>query len=365
MAHIFGRTFVSSNRVFAADETGPGNIDTSIPVLASTAAIPVGHLTDPDFRVYVGTSDGKIAVFHEPVSDPPQMFQITSQPVLWSLYHAAGQLYLGTGDFSTPDSGTLLALDDKTLAVRWQIALGGPVMYPVGVAYQGNVPKQVIVTNGNPNAAVSGLDVATGAELWSAPDSAIDGPRVHNGVVYYGNSFDASVTARSASDGQLLWSFKTPRNANFHLPMAAGGVVWATSEAFEIVALNASNGSALWEVRGVLFPGPPAVHFDHNFGLALLVYSEGFGIGPGFLRGLDANTGAQLWTSSAPVSQPGMQSSIPIIIQPNQFFGDFQVQVGSSDGSLMSFNVFDGQMFWQAQLNPGEPIFGRPHWAYF
>jgi outer membrane protein assembly factor BamB len=363
MAHVFGRTFVSSNQVFAVDETGPGNTDISSPIQAVTPAIPVGRLTDPDFRVYVGTSDGKIAVFHEPLSNPPQIFQVTGEPVLWSLYHAAGVLYLGTGDFST--SGTLLALDDSTLAVRWQIALGGPVLYPVGVAYQGNTPKQVIVTNGNPNATVRGLDVATGAELWSVPDSTIEGPRVHNGVVYYANGSDSSVTARSASDGQLLWRFKSPRNANFHLPMAAGGVVWATSEAFDIVALNASNGGVLWEVRGVLFPGPPSVHFDHNYGLALLVYGEGFGTGPGFLRGLDANTGAQLWTSSAPVSQSGMQSSIPIIVQPNQFFGDFQVQVGSSFGTLMSFNAFNGQMFWEEQLNPSEPIFVKPHWAYF
>src|SRR5664279_3883725 len=144
MAHVFGRTFVSSNRVFGIAETGPRNADISNPIQATTPAIPVGKLTDPDFRVYVGTSDGQIAVFRGALSDPPQLFQVTSEPVLWSLYHAAGVLYLGTGDFSTPNSGTLLALDDRTLSVRWQIALGGPVLYPVAVAYGGSVPKQVV-----------------------------------------------------------------------------------------------------------------------------------------------------------------------------------------------------------------------------
>ena len=195
-----------------------------------------------------------------------------------------------------------------------------------------------------------GLDVTTGTELWSVPDSTIDGPRVHNGVVYYANGSDSSVTARSANDGQLLWRFKSPRNANFHMPMAAGGVVWATSEAFEIVALNASNGGVLSDVRGVLFPGPPSVHFDHNYGLALLVYSEGFGTGPGFLRGLDANTGAQLLDFIGSGVAARYASVHPwIIVQPDQFFGDFQVQVGSSFGTLMSFDAFNGQMFWETE----------------
>ena len=69
----------------------------------------------------------------------------------------SGSALSGDGGLLDPQLGTLLALDDRTLAVRWQIALGGPALYPVGVAYQGNVPKQVIVTNGNPSAACADL----------------------------------------------------------------------------------------------------------------------------------------------------------------------------------------------------------------
>jgi hypothetical protein len=95
MAHIMGLTFVSSGQVFSLDESG-SNFEASAPINAITPAVPVGQLIDNDFRVYAGTTDGNIAVFHRQISNPLQLFHVTDQPVLWSLYHAARTLYLGT-----------------------------------------------------------------------------------------------------------------------------------------------------------------------------------------------------------------------------------------------------------------------------
>jgi outer membrane protein assembly factor BamB len=195
MAHIAGKTFVASDRVYAMDE-GNENFEMSAPLGAVSGLVSVGRLDLPDFRGYVATTGGNIAFFQ--ISDlnvPPQLFHVTDLPVLWSLYHAAGVLYLGTGDFSVPGPFALIAIDDRTFIPRWQVASSGPIMFPVGVGYQGNVPKQVIVSSGNPNPVVRALDVTTGAELWSAPDTAF-GQRVHQEVVYYGNLSDSTLRAR-------------------------------------------------------------------------------------------------------------------------------------------------------------------------
>ena len=140
MAHIAGRTFVSIDRLFSIDETGSGLI-ASPPFRGITAPVPVGHLSDSDFRVYVGTTDGNIALFHGDGPGAPQLFHVTDRPVLWSLYHAAGVVYLGTGQFGASPPFGLFALDDQTLALKWLLSSEGPVAFPVGVAYDGNTPK--------------------------------------------------------------------------------------------------------------------------------------------------------------------------------------------------------------------------------
>jgi outer membrane protein assembly factor BamB len=250
--------------------------------------------------------------------------------------------------------------NDRTFSPRWQVSSAGPVMYPAGVAYDGNVPKQVIFSSGNPNPQVRALDVATGAELWSVPDVAL-GQHIHQGVVYYGDLNDNSLKARSTSDGTLIWRFTNPRNFNFQRPTAAGGVVWATTEGNQIYALRVSDGAVLWEVEINGHPGVPVVHFDHTWGTSLVAVAEQNGAVPGYLKAFDPNTGRALWTSSDPVSQPGGSCTDPIVIP--HFENGFQVQVGTFDGTLMTFSASNGQLLWQRPLSPGLALIASPHWA--
>ena len=77
-------------------DEGNENFEMSAPLGAVSGLVSVGRLDLPDFRGYVATTGGNIAFFQ--ISDlnvPPQLFHVTDLPVLWSLYHAAGVLYLG------------------------------------------------------------------------------------------------------------------------------------------------------------------------------------------------------------------------------------------------------------------------------
>jgi outer membrane protein assembly factor BamB len=354
MAHIMGMTFVSNGRVFWMDEANR-NFGQSAPINAVTAAIPVGPLTDPKFRVYVGTSDGNIALF--PGDNPPQVIHVTDASILWSLYHAADTVYLGTGDFQSDGPFPFLALDDQTFAVRWSTMSSGPVTYPAGVSYTGNVPQQVIFGCGEPNHAVRAFDVATGTELWNVPEYAF-GVKVHQGVVYYANIVDSTLRARSAATGTLLWSYRNSHNFNFQRPATAGGVVWASTVGNEVYAFRASDGAVLWVVQtGIHGLTRPLMYFDHTQGLSLLAVAEQNGVNPGFVKALDANTGALLWTSSDPVSSQGGSCSDPIVISRGL------VQVGTWDGRLMTFRGRDGRLVWARSLTPGSPLVATPHWA--
>jgi len=363
MAHIAGLTYVTNNQVFCLDEGGGGHVfEASAGINATTAAVSVGQLIDPDFRVYVGTSDGKVALFAGGrLTNPPQLFQVTNQLVYLSLYHAAGVIYVGTGNLLSLGPGSVIALDDLTFAPRWEVAAGGLVSLPVGVAYEGSVPKQVIFTNGNPNPSVTALDVITGAEVWSVPEPA-SGQKVHEGVVYYGNwGGDNTLRARSASDGTLLWKFTNPSNFNFNTPVVAGGVVWASSAGNQLFALQAGDGSVLWEATVNGHPGIPVLFFEHDYyNVSLVAVAEQAENFPGYLRAFDANTGAELWTSSMPVAQAGELCTDPILIPAEN---GHQIQIGIFEGALMTFNAFNGQLTWQKNLTPGSQLVAKPHWV--
>jgi outer membrane protein assembly factor BamB len=206
MSHIMGLTYVTTNgRVFAVDESGSLN-GVSIQINAISGPVSVGQLIVPDFRIYVGTTDGKVALFENSlgggVGGPPQLFQVTNQIIL-SLYHASGVVYVGTGPLS-PGPFSLIALDDRTFGRLWDVSPTSWVVNPAGVGYEGNVPKEVVFSSVNSsslNASLLAVDVATGAELWSVSEEAVFGQRVHEGVVYYANTGGNSLNARLASDG--------------------------------------------------------------------------------------------------------------------------------------------------------------------
>ena len=64
-----------------------------------------------------------------------------------------------------------------------------------------------------------------------------------------------------------------------------------------------------------------------------------------------------------PVSQPGWSCSDPIVIP--HFENGFQVQVGTFDGTLLTFNALNGQLNWQKQITPGSALIAKPHWAAY
>jgi outer membrane protein assembly factor BamB len=73
---------------------------------------------------------------------------------------------------------------------------------------------------------------------------------------------------------------------------------------------------------------------------------------PGYLHAFDPNTGAPIWTSSVAVTQPGWSCTDPIIAAGSL------IQVGTFDGTLLSFDIHTGQLVWKRRTSSGL----RLHW---
>ncbi|PYK96847.1 MAG: hypothetical protein DME19_18350 [Verrucomicrobia bacterium] len=170
--------------------------------------------------------------------------------------------------------------------------------------------------------------------------------------------------------GPPIWTFNAPGDGTGYdmhaIPVldAAGTKLYIGSDFGKFSCLNTSDGST--PVGWTDFTVPTGTDkrirsgaaLDPNNPLGSTVY---FHCNNGYLYALDANTGAQRWTAYTAneggppvdpdfVTQP--VSSSPVVDSSGVVF------VGSSDGSVYSFNPSTGAQIWRVVLNPAavEPV---------
>ena len=116
----------------------------------------------------------------------------------------------------------------------------------IGAVYVGGV-------NGKA-AELTEIDRFTGKPLWTGAVSggAINAaPTVNNGIVYASN--DSSVYAFKADDGGLRWVRSLGGDLDGR-PTVADGMVFVTSFANTVYAIDAVDGSLLWEYAAGAVP---------------------------------------------------------------------------------------------------------------
>jgi outer membrane protein assembly factor BamB len=98
---------------------------------------------------------------------------------------------------------------------------------------------------------------STNQTLWRFNTGGpVDSPVVSGGLVYIG-SLDDNVYALNASDGSLVWKYKT--GGNVLSPAAvADGKVYVGSEDNKVYALNATTGAYIWSYKtdGIVISSP-------------------------------------------------------------------------------------------------------------
>lgn len=145
--------------------------------------------------------------------------------------------------FAAGKDGSITRLEDGKQA--WRISAGQQISGGVGAD-----AKVVVV--GTMKGDVLAFDAATGKEIWKAHTSSdiLAAPAVGEGLVIV-RSGDSRIFAYDAADGRRRWVYQRSTPA-LTLRTSVGvvftnGAVFAGFPGGKLVAINASNGAAVWE----------------------------------------------------------------------------------------------------------------------
>nr|WP_280140973.1 PKD domain-containing protein [Haloferax larsenii] len=301
-----------SNLGYYPNETGP----TSAPIEAWNITDGTPMVMQPTIvgdTLYFAFHDGGKLYAVDPVTGAEKWNATPggSSGSTWTTpAYANGVLFLGTNDYKlhaiNATDGTELWNYSTQTNVR-----SAPAVVD-GVVYFGS-------NDGN----MTALNATTGEELWyhtlSQPVLVESNPAVVDGVVYFGAD-DDNVTALNATTGQKIWNYTavdeiqsdaTVANNTVFIggdssgvfytmtgdvdgsPVYADGTLYAGSRGGDLVALDAVDGSKLWNVSGDDFRGAPVVAGD-------VLYISDFGNGT--VHAFNATDGSELWQYDSPTA---------------------------------------------------------------
>ncbi len=165
----------------------------------------------------------------------------------------------------------------------------------------------------------------TGGAVYSSP-SIVDG------IVYIGSS-DANLYAFDESSGQVLWVWRTGA-AVVASPAVQGGTVYVPSLDQTLYSLEAKTGKLRWSSVQI---APVSSSPTFSGGLLFLGTEFSSTVGTAQVLGLNATTGAAIWSFNWPAS----------ISSPSVYLGN--VFVGTGNGWVLALDQVSGQLLWQYQ----------------
>ena len=162
-------------------------------------------------------------------------------------------------------------------------------------------------------------------------------PAVADGKVYIG-SWDGKVYALNAFNGSLIWNYTTG-NIVESSPAVADGRVFIGSWDNKIYALNASSGALLWNYTtgNPIGYSSPAVADGKVF----------IGSYDNKVYALNASTGAKIWNYT---TIDNVDSSPAV--------ADGKVFIGSYDGKVYALNASNGFLIWN--YTTGDAVYSSP-----
>ncbi len=283
--------------------------------------------------LYIGTRKGDIRALDIQSGEVQKSFSLVSTQKQASLF-GTRDAEVASSVYGTPllhdDTlyfgtyhGVLYALSTPGLDTKWAEPIGSPIVG--GPTLAGDV-----VLVGADDGKVYAYDqeadeqqrwtasvrwtFQTDNKVWSSPIAA-------EGVVY-ATSLDKNLYAISLEDGTKLWQFAT-NGAIASTPVYDDGTVYFGSFDKVFYAVNASDGSLKWKFDGAdsWYWGTPLVHGADVFAPSL----------DGKLYALDKRTGNLQWS---------LTTEGPIVGSPAVIFD--MIAVGSDDGRLHIARISDG-----------------------
>ncbi len=201
---------------------------------------------------------------------------------------------------------------------------------------------------------LTALDIRSGERLWTKdlPDPARSAPTVAGGHIYV-ISATGVVSAYATEDGRELWRYASPANAaglfTALSPAVQDNLVAVPFSSGELVGLDANSGAVLWS--GTLLSSQRVSAVSSLGDLAGrpaigngMVYAGGAG---GRFVAVRASSGEKIWEQT-------IASAFGPVIAGDGVF------VLAMTGDVYAFDHMNGEVRWSAALPKGE---GRTVWA--
>jgi alcohol dehydrogenase (cytochrome c) len=173
----------------------------------------------------------------------------------------------------------------------------------------------------------------------------------------WGYSPLTEITRANVSRLRPVWVFSTgERGVHEAPPIVNNGVMFVSTPANQVLAIDAKTGNVLWRYRKARPPGAMVPH-ETNRGVALYGDKVYFAAGEAVLVAIDAKTGKEAWATPVADNKSGYYITLAPLIAGGK------VMVGASGGEfgirgfVAAFDPDNGTELWRTYTipAPGEP----------
>jgi len=236
--------------------------------------------------------------------------------------------------YATDSEGQVTAYNRQDGDDLWETELDLPVSGGVGAS-----AEQVLV--GTYTGKVVALATADGSELWRAQLSSevLSAPQT-NGQVVVVQANDGNLFGLNATDGKQLWLYDNAIPAltlrGTAQPLLVDSVVYAGFASGKILALNAADGTLMWEQRVGVAKGRSELERVVDVdGAPILVddilYSASY---QGRLVAVNRSTGRGIW-------------SIDESTHTDLAAGNGHIYLVNADGFVRAYDAISGELVWE------------------
>jgi len=236
--------------------------------------------------------------------------------------------------YATDSEGQVTAYNRQDGDDLWETELDLPVSGGVGAG-----PEQVLV--GTYTGKVVALSSDDGSELWRAQLSSeiLSAPQT-NGQVVVVQTSDGNLFGLDATDGKQLWLYDNAIPAltlrGTAQPLLVDSVVYAGFASGKILALNAADGTLMWEQRVGVAKGRSELERVVDVdGAPILVddilYSASY---QGRLVAVNRSSGRGIW-------------SIDESTHTDLAAGSGNIYLVNADGYVRAYGAISGELVWE------------------
>jgi len=218
------------------------------------------------------------------------------------------------------------------------------------------------------DAVVTAFAADTGAKLWSVSigstgkdykNSLFGGGAGVDGSIVYATSGAGDVAALNVADGSVVWKAK-PAGPLRGAPTIAFGGVYVVTQDNQIFALNQANGAVQWQATASLEPGSV-------FGAASPAAGQGTivaGFSSGEVQAYRYENGRDLWEDALARTSIALSVSTLTDVDADPVIDRGRVFALGQGGRMASYELVTGQRTWEISIAGISTPYVVGEWVY-